>query len=96
MESNVYQLRKAIKAQFPGLKFKVRTVDFTDLARDSKIFVEFDARGMTCKECGHKHILTKWVKQRLAFYCPMCGADLEKQLKQIEAIVKQHNAIVSW
>ena len=44
--SKVSQLRKAIKNQFPDLKFKVRTVDFTDLARDSKIFVESDAWGM--------------------------------------------------
>jgi len=44
--SKVSQLRKAIKNQLPDLKFKVRTVDFTDLARDSKIFVESDAWGM--------------------------------------------------
>jgi len=46
MKGTVYQIRKAIKAQFPNLKFKVRTVDFTDLARDSKIFIESDAWGM--------------------------------------------------
>jgi len=41
------ELRKAIKAKYPELKFKIRTVDFTDLARDSKVFVESDAWGMT-------------------------------------------------
>lgn len=41
------ELRKAIKAQFPDLQFKVRTVDFTDLARDSKVFVESNEWGMT-------------------------------------------------
>jgi len=41
------EVRKAIKTQFPDLQFKVKTVDFTDLARDSKIFVESNAWGMT-------------------------------------------------
>ena len=41
------ELRKAIKAQFPDLDFKVKTIDFTDLARDSKVFVESNAWGMT-------------------------------------------------
>lgn len=41
------ELRKAIKAQFPNLQFKIRTVDFTDLARDSKVFVESNEWGMT-------------------------------------------------
>ena len=45
--SNTSELRKAIKAQFPDLEFKVKTVDFTDLARDSKVFVESNAWGMT-------------------------------------------------
>lgn len=40
-------IRRAIKAQFPDLQFKVKTVDFTDLARESKIFVESNAWGMT-------------------------------------------------
>jgi len=43
----VNDLRKAIKAEFPNLNFKVRTVDFTDLARDSKVFVESNEWGMT-------------------------------------------------
>jgi hypothetical protein len=41
------ELRKAIKAQYPDLKFKIRTIDFTDLARDSKVFVESEEWGMT-------------------------------------------------
>jgi len=45
--TQVNQLRKAIKEKFPDLKFKVRTIDFADLARDSKVFVESDAWGMT-------------------------------------------------
>ena len=45
--STTSDLRKVIKAQFPNLQFKVKTVDFTDLARDSKVFVESSEWGMT-------------------------------------------------
>ena len=41
------ELRKDIKAKHPDLQFKIRTIDFTDLARDSKVFVESNAWGMT-------------------------------------------------
>jgi len=40
-------LRGAIKAQYPDLKFKIRTVSFSDLARGDKTFVESDEWGMT-------------------------------------------------
>lgn len=45
--TNIPELRKAIKSHFPTLVFKVRMVDFTDLATGSKIFVESNAWGMT-------------------------------------------------
>jgi hypothetical protein len=38
-------LRKEIKAQFPNLQFKLKTVSFMDLARDSKVFVECNDYG---------------------------------------------------
>ena len=38
-------LRKEIKAQFPNLQFKLKTVSFEDLARDSNVFVECDNYG---------------------------------------------------
>lgn len=47
MEAKAHEVRKAIKAEFPDLKFKVKTVDFTDLARCSRLFVESDEWGMT-------------------------------------------------
>ena len=41
-------LRNAIKAKHPGLLFKIRKVDFTDLARESStVFIESNAWGMT-------------------------------------------------
>ena len=40
-------LRSTIKAKHPDLVFKIRTVSFCDLARDSKVFVESSAWGMT-------------------------------------------------
>jgi len=40
-------LRGEIKAKHPELVFKTRTVSFCDLARDSKVFVESNAWGMT-------------------------------------------------
>ena len=42
-----HKLRKAIKAQFPDLKFKIKTVSFSDLARGSAVFVESPEWGMT-------------------------------------------------
>ena len=45
--TNKSELRNAIKAQYPDLEFKVKTVDFIDLARGSKVFVESSAWGMT-------------------------------------------------
>jgi len=61
--SKVSQLRKAIKNQFPDLKFKVRTVSFADLARDSKIFVESDAWGMTKGNSELYHQVEKIAKE---------------------------------
>lgn len=43
----ISELRKEIRARFPNLKFKVRTVSFTNLARDGKVFVESSEWGMT-------------------------------------------------
>ncbi len=41
------ELRKAIKAQFPNLKFTIKTVSFSDLARGERTFVESMEWGMT-------------------------------------------------
>ena len=59
----IHQLRRAIKDKFPNLKFKVRTVDFTDLARDSKVFVESDAWGMTKGNSELYHQVEEIAKQ---------------------------------
>jgi len=40
-------LRSDIKAKHPTLVFKIKTVSFSDLARESKRFVESSAWGMT-------------------------------------------------
>jgi len=40
-------LRKAIKTQFPNLKFTIKLVSFVDLARDSRLFVTSNDWGMT-------------------------------------------------
>ena len=45
--TNIPALRKEIKAQFPSLQFKVRTVSFEDLARCSRVFVESSEWGTT-------------------------------------------------
>jgi len=45
--TNISALRKEIKTKFPDLKFKVRTISFEDLARDSVAFIESDEWGMT-------------------------------------------------
>ena len=37
----------------------------------------------TCEKCGYPNINTKWVKERLATYCPLCGADLTRNLAPI-------------
>ncbi len=39
-------VRKAVKAQHPDLKFKIRKVGFADLARGESYFLESDAWGM--------------------------------------------------
>ena len=56
--TNITDLRKAIKAQFPDLQFKIRTVSFSDLARGDKVFVESSAWGM----CKGNHELYQAVK----------------------------------
>ena len=45
--ATAHEVRKAVKAAFPDLTFKVKTIDFTDLARDKAVFVSSDAWGMT-------------------------------------------------
>ena len=44
--TDVRALRKAIKAKYPSLRFIVKTVDFSDLARAEKVFVESPDWGM--------------------------------------------------
>jgi hypothetical protein len=36
---NISQFRKAVKTEFPHVKISIRTVNFQDLARDSKKFL---------------------------------------------------------
>jgi hypothetical protein len=45
-KGTIGELRAAIKARYPNLKFTVRTVHFTDLMRGSKVFVESHEWGM--------------------------------------------------
>ena len=45
--STISDLRKSIKQELPELQFKIKTVSFIDLARDSKVFILSDAWGMT-------------------------------------------------
>jgi hypothetical protein len=44
--SQISDLRKAIKAQFPDLQFTIKTVSFSDLARADRVFVKSNAWGM--------------------------------------------------
>lgn len=44
--TNITALRREIKTSFPNLQFKIKTVSFQDLARDSKVFVESNEWGM--------------------------------------------------
>jgi len=37
---------------------------------------------MTCKKCGQKNINKKSVKDWFIARCPVCGADLKKQLEE--------------
>lgn len=46
METNIPALRKAIKAKYPGLQFKVRTISFSGFGYGSKVFVESEEWGM--------------------------------------------------
>jgi hypothetical protein len=44
--SQVSECRKAVKAEFPELKFKIRLERFTDLARDNRHFLVSPEWGM--------------------------------------------------
>ena len=46
-KKEITAVRKKIKNEFPNLKFKIRRVSFSDLARDEKYFLESDEWGMT-------------------------------------------------
>ena len=45
--TDIPNLRKAIKAEYPDLQFKIKTIDFSDLARCSAVYVESSAWGAT-------------------------------------------------
>lgn len=47
-EINIPALRAEIKTKFPDLQFRVKTVSFSDLARNSAVFIESKSWGM-CK-----------------------------------------------
>lgn len=46
------EVRKAIKKKFPDLKFTIRKVSFSDLARAEQYFLESDEWGMTKEGSG--------------------------------------------
>lgn len=46
VSTQISALRKEIKSNYPHLKFRIRTISFSDLARSSKIFVDSDEWGM--------------------------------------------------
>ena len=64
VKMNIRTMRKIIKDRFPDLKFKLRTVSFSDLARDEAVYLESSLWGMTKGNQDTYHAVKDYIKYK--------------------------------